>query len=366
MMENRSGIRSSVLREFSWVPIVAFLLVGGLAGCGEDGPDEQGSEANGGQTREVVEAEGDLPGGDAGRPPGDDRGQDRPNHDGTADTATPDDRPGPGAGTRGQGGIAVLEESQLTGVGAGLPGRIGVAVSAPGGPGPVAMVGDLTTGPAGSTINLPIAEQILRGDSGTAAARSQVRARIGTAISQPDAEATESLFLILESSEGGRKSALGKVRRSLGANGAAAPAPSPSGSGSVPPGQLLWPLGAQSRYMASIAGGCLGSSSTRRFLLSRMAPADGREGYGLGSAGRGARWTGGIGQGPNGRLVARQIGTLGTGAGRVVVAMLAIPYDGSPETAREMLNELTDRLGSRFADRSFPKRPCPGSRTRSP
>ncbi len=135
----------------------------------------------------------------------------------------------------------------------------------------------------------------------------------------------------------------------------------PGGGGNPTPGQVIWLLGAQNRYMAAVAGGCKGDPATRKFLLAQMAPAGGREIYGLGSIGQGARWVDGSGSGPNGSYLARQMGVVDTGGGPVVVAMMVLPYDGSPETGKEMLTELAERLASRFENLALAKRPCPAT-----
>jgi hypothetical protein len=49
-----------------------------------------------------------------------------------------------------------------------------------------------------------------------------------------------------------------------------------------------------------------------------------------------ARWKGGWGPGTDGRYLARQMGTLSVEGGEAIVALAALPDDGSFETAQSM------------------------------
>lgn len=352
-MKRTSGISNSAAGEMALLAVAVCLLAGVLAGCGDDEPSGSGSAATGQSSPVAGENQGtDESGQGSGQASA---GQDR----GGAPSGSGDE-PGPqtGAGKIPPG----LAESQLMGIGAGLPGRIGMIVSAPGGPGTQVLIGDLTAGPAFSTINLPVSERVLKDGNGPAGIDPQVRDQIDTAISRPDAKASAPLVARLESDHGGpagASKAVGQTVRAAG-DGPGVTLDSGAGPGSNP-GQAIWPLGSQNRYMAALAGGCKVDAATRKFLLARMAPADGRESYGLGSTGPSARWTGGSGTGPNGAYLARQAGVFDTAGGSVVVAVMALPDDSSPETAKDMMNEVTDRLVDRLADQALPELPCPAT-----
>ena len=356
-MGDWSGMHNSIVGKLALSLATILVVAGALAGCSEDEPP-----GGGGTTVDQSSPDPELNQGT--------NGVDQEPDQGPGQQATEQGRNGNGSGpdsgaTLGPGSGVIppgLAETRLTGVAAGLPGQVGMIVSAPGGPGPQILVGELTAGPAWSTLNLPIAERVLEDGNGPSGVGKQVRGQIKAAISQSDTEAAAALYSRLESQHGGPAGAMEAVRQTtrvvdggLGADAA------PGGGGNSTPGQVIWPLGAQSRYMASLAGGCRGDRATRRFLLAQMAPAEDRESYGLGSIGPSARWVSGSGTGPNGRYLARQTGVFDTGGGSVVVAMMVLPYDGSPEAAEVMLDELAERLTSRFENLALAKRPCPAA-----
>jgi hypothetical protein len=111
--------------------------------------------------------------------------------------------------------------------------------------------------------------------------------------------------------------------------------------------------------MAALAGGCIGTAAVRKFLLKLMAPAEGRDRYGLGSMGPDARWIGSVGKGREGNRLARQVGVFYTRGGAFAVAMFALPFDGSPKTGKAMLSEIAKRLDSRFGNQALREHRCP-------
>lgn len=350
-MRSLPGARVVVVGELVSALVVFCLLAGVAIGCGGE---EDPSRADG------PALEGSVP---AGEPEGK---LDRPSRQ--------SDRTPPAKGRRaepeGSGGSRSgaktgsippgLVESRLAGIAAGLPGRVGMMVTAPGGPGPQLLFGDLAAGPAWSTINLPVAERVLDDGEGPSGIDERARTQIEAAITRPDSDAGTALFSRLASTHRGPAGASRAIEETLRAAGGESPvisARGPDGPSGI--GQGEWSLAAQSRYMAALAGGCVSDKASRRFLLAKMAPAAERDAFGLGSIGERARWISGWGVGPGGKALARQIGVIDTGGGPIVVALAALPADGSLDTGKAMLNELADRLASRFAGQALRERPCP-------
>lgn len=346
VMDSRSGISSSLGRVLALTTVAFCLFAGALAGCGGNDDSDVGADVAGQSPSPATVDQGTT-----------DQGPDPADSDGNAGKNNPETEKGADSGSANPPPQDI--QARLKGIGRGLAGQFGVVVSAPGGPGQPVLTGELATGPALSTISLPIAQRVLEGGGGPSGVGEETRGQINAAVSLSDTEATRALFSRLASSEGGPEAASEAVGQTLRAAGGGPAAISISGDTGPGSGRGAWPLDAQSRYMAALAGGCVGDAATRRFLLAQMAPADGRENYGLGSIGSGARWTGGTGVGPAGNLLARQTGVLETTSGPVVVAMMVLPGDGSSETAEAMLNDLTDGLVSRLNDHKLPRLPCP-------
>lgn len=354
-MRDWSGIGNSVVVEMTLAAIAICLVAGILVGCGSDEPSGNDSAAIDPSPQSAKVNQGNnaqAQGPDQTQADGPDKAPANQDQSGAAA------KPPPGTGSGNTPPPPVLDESRLSGIGAGLPGEIGMMVSATGGPGPQLLLGRLTLGPAGSTINLPVAERVLKNGKGPSGVSEQTRGQINAAISRSDNAAATALFSGLVSENDGPTGASKAVVQTLQVDGGSpGVAPTQGGDGSSP-GQILWPLGAQNRYMAALAGGCRVDVATQKFLLAQMAPADGRESFGLGARGPSARWISSSGAGPNGKVLVRQMGMFNPGGGQVVVAMMALPGDGSPKTGKKMLTGLTDRLASRLADQAPPKRPC--------
>lgn len=242
---------------------------------------------------------------------------------------------------------------------AGLAGRVGLAVSGPGGPGAVLSAGSLSTGPAWSTIKVPIAERVLEDSGGPSGIDGTTRARITAAVTQSDNAAAAELFSRLEATHGGLTGASEAVGQMLRAAGDETTVVSTRGrDGFSTYGQTEWSLADQNRYMAALSGGCVSDAATRKYLLGQMSAVGGSDTYGLGAIGLPARWKGGWGPGTDGRYLVRQTGVLDAGGGPVVVSMAAIPDDGSFESGQAILNELASRIADRFSGSAPPRTPC--------
>lgn len=218
---------------------------------------------------------------------------------------------------------------------ASLPGQVGLAIGPPGS-GPAASAGSLTTGSAWSTSKVPVALRVLREAGGPSGLSSSQEANIRAALTASDNAAALSLFADLERRYGGAAGAAAAVDEVLAEAGDTTTHVSSVGrDGFTPFGQTEWSLELQELFMSRLAAGCVGSPASRELVLGLMGEVS-SDSWGLGSAGVPARWKGGWGPGTDGRYLARQMGTLSVEGGEAVVALAALPDDGSFETAQSM------------------------------
>ncbi|HEX5988685.1 MAG TPA: hypothetical protein VFY75_00540 [Solirubrobacterales bacterium] len=234
------------------------------------------------------------------------------------------------ASAGGGAGLAGFDELE-----ASLPGQVGLAIGPPGS-GPAASAGSLTTGSAWSTSKVPVALRVLQEAGGPSGLSSSQEANIRAALTASDNEAALALFADLERRYGGAAGAAAAVDEVLAEAGDTTTHVSSVGrDGFTPFGQTEWSLEAQELFMSRLAAGCVGSPASRELVLGLMGEVS-SDTWGLGSAGLPARWKGGWGPGTDGRYLARQMGTLSVGGGEAVVALAALPDDGSFETAQSM------------------------------
>lgn len=342
-MKIDNGSRNGVARHLALAALAICLSAGAVSACGEK---EEPVVSAGGSGPTNTRPATDVGGVTGGSGP-----------------SVPEPRSKPADGGKGTGQRSPrsgtvppsMVESRLAGIAAGLPGRVGMLISGPGGPGPQVLFGEMTAGPALATINLPVAQTVLESDDGPSGASATIRNQINLAIAKSDQDAGAALLGDLGSAQRGPERSIRALNRTLQSSGAP-PGVFPQGGGTIRLGMADWPLGGQNRYMAALAGGCSGSAATRKFLLAQMAPAAGRENFGLAKTGSGARWVSGVGT--EGSGLVRQMGLVDTGAGPVVVAVMAMPADGSVETGKSMLDEIVTRFESRFEGQSLPPVPC--------
>ncbi|MCB0829144.1 MAG: hypothetical protein KDB62_10090 [Solirubrobacterales bacterium] len=231
-----------------------------------------------------------------------------------------------------------------------LPGTAGLVVAAPGGDGPRVGGGDFKTGPAWSTIKVPIAERVLADAGGPGAISSAQRDQIRQAITVSDNDAAAALFADLEAAHGGLNGASRAVQQMLRQAGDSETVVSTEGrDGFSTYGQTDWSLAEQNRYMAALAGGCVSDPASRKLLLDDMAAVT-AEPWGLGAAGVPARWKGGWGPGTDGRYLVRQMGVLELDGTEMVVTLAAIPDDGSFESAQAMATRIASWAAANLAD----------------
>lgn len=241
---------------------------------------------------------------------------------------------GPSKGTRAVAGVDLGDAA------AGLSGRNGMAVAVPGGR-PPAVSGDWSSGVAWSTIKVPLAVAAVRADGGRPS--SAVSALITRAITQSDNAAAEALWQRL-----GEGAAAGKAVRAVLRDGGD-PRTQVQTARVRPPftafGQTQWPLSAQASFAARLP--CVRGAAPVLDLMGRIT---GGQRWGLGSLGSSARFKGGWGPGPGGGYLVRQLGVVSVpGGGHVGVALASEPADGSFETAKANLTQMSGRLARQLA-----------------
>jgi hypothetical protein len=232
--------------------------------------------------------------------------------------------------------------SQLSGfrqIEASLPGEVGVAIGPPGAP-PTATGGRLTTGPAWSTSKVPVVMRVLAEAGGPSGLSSTQEDEIRRALTLSDNEAALSLFGDLEAAHGGAEGAAAAVDEVLAEAGDTSTRISSIGrDGFTPFGQTEWSVALQEQFMSKLAAGCIGSPESTEYALRLMGEVS-SDTWGLGSSGLPARWKGGWGPGTDGRYLARQMGVMEVGNQETIVALAALPDDGSFETAQAMATSL--------------------------
>lgn len=232
---------------------------------------------------------------------------------------------------------------------ASLPGTIGLAIGPPGS-GPAAVAGGLTTGSAWSTSKVPVALRVLQETGGPGGLSSAQADEMRRALTLSDNEAALSLFSDLENSRGGPAGAAAAVDEVLAEAGDTTTRVSSVGrDGFTPFGQTEWSLELQELFMSQLAAGCVGSPASADYVLGLMAEVT-SDTWGLGSAGLPARWKGGWGPGIDGHYLVRQMGVLELDGGKkTVVALAALPDDGSFETGQSMATSLAQWAADRAA-----------------
>ncbi len=227
-----------------------------------------------------------------------------------------------------------------------MPGQVGLAYSGTGQRSAVHTLGSLQTGSAWSTIKVALADKVTKDAGGPGALSSTQRSEISRALEASDNDAAMALWSSLVSRYGGASGAAGAVTRVLrGAGDESTVVSSQGRDGFSPYGQTDWSLEAQTRFMASLAGGCLADPGTTSYLLGEMSRVVPGQRWGMGETGAPAQFKGGWGPGLNGGYLVRQMGVLGTGSKSVVLAIAALPTDGQFATGQRMLTDLAGWAG---------------------
>jgi hypothetical protein len=217
-----------------------------------------------------------------------------------------------------------------------LHAAAGIAVSAVGnGQAPMAL-GDLQSGPAWSTIKVPLIIAALRKEN-----PPRVTDAMAAAITESDTAAAESIWATL----GDPVTAAHKVDAVLRQAGD----PTTVQSRRVRPeftafGQTDWPLIDQVRFISSAV-----CDSINAPIFALMGEVEPDQRWGIGTVG-GARFKGGWGPSPTGSYLVRQVGVLAAPDGMIAVALAAQPasgkFDDGTAALTEMANWLTAHLGS--------------------
>jgi hypothetical protein len=268
-----------------------------------------------------------------------------------ASPAEPKPRDLPAAdGGSGLKGFAQLEAS--------LPGVVGLAIGPPG-TGPAAVAGGLTIGSAWSTSKVPVALRVLQEAGGPSGLDSAQADEMRRALTASDNQAAIELFADLEASHGGAAGAAAAVDEVLAEAGDTTTQISSIGrDGFTPFGQTEWSLELQELFMSKLAAGCVGSPASVEYVLGLMGEVS-SDTWGLGSTGVPARWKGGWGPGTDDRYLVRQMGVLEVGGGKeAVVALAALPDDGSFETGESMATSVARWAADRAPRFASPSGGC--------
>ena len=213
--------------------------------------------------------------------------------------------------------------------------EIGIAVSAVGSGASPQTLGDWQTGPAWSTIKVPLVIAALRQEN-----PPQVTAAMKAAITESDNAAAESIWEGL----GDPVTAAHKVEDVLKEAGDSTTVQSQK----VRPeftafGQTDWPLIDQARFLAFAM-----CDNRNAQIFSLMGQVEQDQRWGMGTI-PDAQIKGGWGPSPSGSYLVRQIGILSTPTGTIAVAMAAAPASGSFADGTHDLTEVANWLTAHLA-----------------
>jgi hypothetical protein len=232
---------------------------------------------------------------------------------------------------------ASFEESART-----SSATVGMVVTPVGRGGPTLRLGDWSyIGPAWSTIKVPLA---------IAAVRRQTSdpSLVEAAIIESDNAAADQLWTDL----GGPETASGHVEEVLSMAGDTTEVEAERvRPGFSAFGQTRWPLPEQAVFMSNAV--CDPSSDAIVDLMGRIA-ADQRWGLGVLPE---ARFKGGWGPSLDGAYLVRQMGVVDTPAGRVAVAMTALPSSGTFADGTAALTSIAKWLAQHVGE--LPSGECP-------
>jgi hypothetical protein len=211
-----------------------------------------------------------------------------------------------------------------------LNADVGLVIKAVGTDDAPIILGDWSSGPAWSTMKVPLAIAALREKDPPTVTEAMI-----AAITQSDNTAAESLWQGL----GDHPTAAQKVEAVLWSTGD----PTVVQSEKVRPeysafGQTDWPLTEQVRFLAAAV--CEPSNDP---IFTLMGQVESDQSWGIGHL-TGAQFKGGWGPSPSGSYLVRQIGVLSTPAGLTAVALAAQPASGSFDDGTHDLTAIADWL----------------------
>ena len=229
--------------------------------------------------------------------------------------------------------------SEFSKLRAELPGDVGVAFGPPGGR--VTVLGSLTTGPAWSTMKVPVAIAFVR----QTGAASEIARR---AITLSDNAAAMALWNTLGASTATR---VARVQQVLADGGDRATRVQGRvlRAGFTPFGQTIWSLGAQQSFAARLP--CIRGAGQ---ILTLMGQIDPSQRWGLGRVGTRPLFKSGWGPSPAGAYLVRQFGLIHVRSGTVAVSIAAQPADGSFVTGTRYLDRLARWVAAHAAGGQAP------------
>ena len=239
--------------------------------------------------------------------------------------------PSPSPSSPARAGTLAADFAQLQ---AGLQAQVGIAI-APAGKGNSPWTsGNWQSGPAWSTIKVPLAIAAFRENP-------EVTDEIRAAITESDNAAAESIWQGL----GEPAVAAQKVEAVLRQTGDYTIVQSQKARPEFTAfGQTIWPLTEQARFLAVAA--CDPQNAP---ILDLMGEVEADQSWGIGRIPN-VRFKGGWGPSPSGSYLVRQIGLLTTSTGVVSVAIAAQPDSGSFEDGVGDLNQVADWLTRHIAE----------------
>jgi hypothetical protein len=213
--------------------------------------------------------------------------------------------------------------------------QIGLAFAPVDNPDRVSTLGRWSTGPAWSTIKVPLSLALLRQD-GT----GEVTEAMRSAITASDNGAAEQIWEAL----GAHQSAAAKVQSVLADAGQ--PIPQVQSEVTRPGfssfGQTQWSLADQVRFLAYAA--CDARDTP---VLDLMGDVVSSQSWGLGTV-DGAKFKGGWGPGRDGLYLVRQYGLVSTGNGRLAVAIATVAESGGFGDGTAVLSRMATWLQDHF------------------
>ncbi|OBB11982.1 hypothetical protein A5761_02390 [Mycolicibacterium setense] len=195
-------------------------------------------------------------------------------------------------------------------------------------------VGQWQSGPAWSTIKVPLIIAALREE-----VPPQITDAMTAAITESDNAAAESIWESLGTPSEAARKVEAVLRQTGDPTVVQAQRVRPEFSAS---GQTDWPLTDQVRFTSAAV---CDTENDPVFDLMGRVEQDQR--WGIGTV-VDSRFKGGWGPSPTGGYLVRQIGVLTTPAGMVAVAMAALPFSGKFEDGTAALTTMTDWLSQRL------------------
>lgn len=222
-------------------------------------------------------------------------------------------------------------------------GELGLTIMPVGGERLVAM-GKWTTGPAWSTMKVPLVVAAERENPG-----GQTYAT-SAAITASDNSAAESLWSAL-GTPGAAAAAVQAVLRE-GGDETTVVQEKQVRSGYSAFGQSEWSLADQVRFAAQLP--CLPGADT---VIELMGSVNASQQWGLGSVFAEAQFKGGWGPDPDGAYLVRQFGLVPVAGGQIAVALAAQPDSGTFSAGMNMLDEMAGLISRHLSE--FTGGSCP-------